>query len=137
MTGLSLPRCGHIIPVKSLPTIFVRLPMKHSPFCPSRHQTAVLAVALGLALLAAPKFAGLAHAFTLEGQSNSISDGAAKYADPVDPKSRLDGGGNGTTLQQGNTTFQFGGPGPSSSERFNSDANRMFNPLGRPGQPDR
>lgn len=110
--------------------------MKHSPLFPSRHQVAVLAIALGLALLAAPKvvgkFVGSAHAFTFEGQSNTSSDGAAKYTDPVDPKSRLDSSGSGTTVRQGNTTFQFGPAEQPSSGRFNSDANRMFNPLGRP-----
>ena len=103
--------------------------MTHSPLFPSRRQAAVLAVALGLALSAAP----LAHAFTLEGQTITNSGGGAQYADPVDPKARVDSTGTGTTIRQGNTTFQFGGQAQSSGQRFNDDANRMFNPLGRPG----
>jgi hypothetical protein len=106
--------------------------MKHSPLCLSRHQIAMLAAALGLSLLAAP----VAHAFTLEGQSDTSSGGSAKYTDPADPKSRLDS--SGTTLRQGNATFQFGPMQSESNDaRFNADAARMFNPLGRPGQPDR
>ena len=87
------------------------------------------------ALLAAPNFVGLAHAFTLEGQTITNSGGGANYSAPAtDPKALVDSTGTGTTLQQGNTTFQFGGQGQSSGERFNADANRMFNPLGRPGE---
>ena len=108
--------------------------MKHSALHPSRHRIAVFAAALGLALLAAPA----AHAFTMEGGSNS--DGAAKFNDPTD-RARLGNSGSdssGTTYRQGNTTFQFGPMQQTSPDaRFNSDASRMFNPLGRPGDPGR
>jgi hypothetical protein len=100
--------------------------MKHLPSCClSRHRSAVLAAAFGLALLAAPA----AHAFTIDDQSNTNSDGSARY---TDPDSRFSGTGNGqNTIQQGNTTIRFGGQQGSFDQRYNP--NRMFDPLGRPG----
>jgi hypothetical protein len=110
--------------------------LKLLPFSSSRYQLAVLAAAFGLALLAAPKFVDSAHAFTMEGQSNTNADGSTKFGDPDDRVTRFGSGGNGsgTTLRQGNTTFQFGPVQQDSGDaRFKSDADRMFNPLGRPG----
>jgi hypothetical protein len=43
------------------------------------------------------------------------------------------GTGGGTTIRQGNTTFQFG-PQRSFDQRYNNE--RMFDPLGRPGDSD-
>ena len=62
--------------------------MKHLPPSPSRHRLAVLAAAFGLAVLAAP----VAHAFTIDDQSNTNSDGRARYADP---DARFSGAGSG------------------------------------------
>jgi hypothetical protein len=77
-----------------------------------------------LALLAAPA----AHAFTIDDQSNTNSDGSARYADP---DARLSGSGTGqTTIQQGNTTLRFGGQQGSFDQRYNP--NRMFDPNARP-----
>ena len=64
--------------------------------------------------------------------SSTNSDGSAKYVDPDRQGSRF-GTGGGTTLRQGNTTFQFG-PQRSFDQRYNND--RMFDPLGRPGESD-
>ena len=98
--------------------------MKHSPLCPLRHRVAVLAAAFGLALSAAPA----AHAFTIDDQSNTNSDGSARYADP---DARFSGSGNGqTTIQQGNTTLRFGGQQGTFDQRYNP--NRMFDPNARP-----
>jgi hypothetical protein len=98
--------------------------MKHLPPSPSRHRLAVLAAAFGLALLAAPA----AHAFTIEDQSNTNSDGTARYADP---DARFSGSGNGqTTIQQGNTTLRFGGQQGTFDQRYNP--NRMFDPNAQP-----
>ena len=98
--------------------------MKHLPPSPSRHRLAVLAAAFGLALLAAPA----AHAFTIDDQSNTNSDGSARYADP---DARLSGSGTGqTTIQQGNTTLRFGGQQGTFDQRYNP--NRMFDPNARP-----
>jgi hypothetical protein len=98
--------------------------MKHLPPSPSRHSLAVLAAALGLALLAAPA----AHAFTIDDQSNTNSDGSARYADP---DARFSGSGTGqTTIQQGNATLRFGGQQGSFDQRYNP--NRMFDPNARP-----
>jgi hypothetical protein len=98
--------------------------MKHLPPSPSRHRLAVLAAAFGLALLAAPA----AHAFTIEDQSNTNSDGTARYADP---DARFSGSGNGqTTIQQGNTTLRFGGQQGTFDQRYNP--NQMFDPNARP-----
>lgn len=103
--------------------------MKHLPQFPSRH-LAVLAGAFALMLAAVP----VAHAFTMEDLPNSKSDGAARYADPDE---RLSGSGSGsgfnngkTTIQQGNTTLQFGQP-RSFEQRY--DANRYFDPLNQSG----
>jgi len=98
------------------------------PLCWSRHRIAVLVIAFGLALTAAP----VAHAFTFDDQSNTNSEGSAKY---VDPDSRFSGSGNSgqTTIKQGNTTLQFG-PKRSFDQRYNND--HMFNPMGRPGDLD-
>ena len=96
--------------------------MKHLP--PARHRLAVLAAAFGLALLAAPA----AHAFTIEGQSNTDSDGTARY---TSPDARFLGTGTGqTTLQEGNATLRFGTQQGSFNQRYNPS--QMFDPLGRP-----
>jgi len=96
-----------------------RLPIKFLAF----------AVAFGLGVLAGPA----AQAFTLESAGATNSDGSAKYVDPDRQSSRFDSGGGQTTIKQGNTTFQFGpAQQPSFDQRYN--ANRMFDPLGRPGE---
>jgi len=96
--------------------------MKHSSS--TRHRLGVPAAAFGLALLAAPA----AHAFTIEGQSNTDSDGMARY---TNPDARFSGTGTGqTTLQEGNTTLRFGTQQGSFNQRY--DPSRMFDPLGRP-----
>jgi hypothetical protein len=101
--------------------------MKHLSPSPSRRDLAVLAAAFGLALLAAPA----AHAFTIDDQSNTNSDGSARYTDPDE---RFSGTGNGqNTIQQGNTTIRFGSGGEMGSFNQRYNANRMFDPLGRPG----
>ena len=90
--------------------------------------TAAFALALGVA--------SAAHAFTIDDQSNTTSSGAARYTDP-DAKYSSDGSRK-TVIHQGNTTFTFGGAaaqGGSFSQRYNTD--RMFDPMGRPGDPDR
>jgi hypothetical protein len=93
--------------------------MKH------HHRLAILAAAFGLAVLAAPA----AQAFTMDNNSNTNTDGSARYTDPDE---RFSGNGNGQTkMRQGNTTLQFGSR-PSFEQRY--DNNQMFDPLGRPGQ---
>jgi hypothetical protein len=107
--------------------------MNHSPLSPLRRHMAVFAAAFGLALLAVPA----AHAFTFEDKAVTNSDGSrSSIADPDDRLSRFgtvtgNGPGSPTTVQQGNTTFQFGPAGSGSfNQRYNSD--RMFQPIGRP-----
>jgi hypothetical protein len=96
--------------------------MKH----PSHRPLAVLAAVLGLVTLAAPA----ARAFTMDDQSNTNSDGSARY---TDPDQRLSGSRNGqTTIQQGDTTLQFGGQTGSFDQRY--DNSRMFQPIPRPGE---
>jgi hypothetical protein len=100
--------------------------MKHLPPYPSRHRLAVLAAAFGLALLAAPA----AHAFTIDDQSNTNSNGSARYSDPDE---RFSGSGTGqTTIQQGNATLRFGGQQGSFDQRYNP--NRIFDPIDRSGE---
>ncbi len=87
---------------------------------------ATLAAAFGLVMLAAPA----AHAFTMDNQSNTNSDGSARY---TDPDTRFSGTSSGqTTIQQGNTRFQFGSQQGTFDQRYNSD--RMFDTLGGPGR---
>jgi hypothetical protein len=111
-----------------------RLSMNLLPVCRLQHRVFIFAAALGLALLAAPNFVGLARAFTIDDQSNTNSDGTAKFADP---DTRFSGNGNGgpTTYRQGNMSLQFGSQRSLTDERYNTD--RMFSPIGRPGDPDR
>jgi len=95
--------------------------MKHLPPSASRRRLAILAAAFGLAVLAAP-----AQAFTIDDQSNTNSNGSARYADP---DARFSGYGTPTTIQQGNTTLQLGGQQGSFDQRYNP--NRMFDPVSR------
>lgn len=95
------------------------------------HRFALVAAVFGLTLLAA----SAAQAFTFEDQG-SVSNGDGTRSAITDPDGRVSrfGSSNGqNTIKQGNTTLQFGGRG-SFDQRYNSD--RMFNPLGRPGEPD-
>ena len=89
-----------------------------------------LAAAFALVILAAPA----AHAFTIDDKSNTTSNGGARYTDP-DEQFSGSNSGSGTTIRQGNTTFQFGGSqggGGSFDQRY--DSNRMFDTLGGPGR---
>jgi hypothetical protein len=93
-----------------------------------QHRAVIAAAALGFCALAAPA----AQAFTIEDQSTvTNSDGTAKFANPGAPVTRFGNGGQ-TTIQQGNGTFQFGPQRPLNDERYTKD--RMFDPLGRPGE---
>ncbi|MGH6664736.1 MAG: hypothetical protein ACREB2_07500 [Pseudolabrys sp.] len=92
----------------------------------THRRLAIAAAAFGLTLLAAPA----AHAFTMDNQSNINSDGTARY---TDPDTRFSGSSNGqTTIQQGNTRFQFGGQQGTFDQRYSTD--RMFDTLGGPGR---
>ena len=88
--------------------------MKHMPLV-------IFTAAFGFAVSAAPA----AHAFTMEGTTVTGSDGSAKYLDPDNKVSRFGNGDGKTTIQQGNTTFQFGGQSQSFDQRYNP--NQMFN----------
>jgi hypothetical protein len=93
--------------------------MKH------RVRLAILAVGVGMAMLAAP----LAHAFTYEDLNNTNADGTAKYVDPGDNVSNFGNSGGQNTLRQGNTALQFGQP-QTFQQRYNPS--NLFDPLGRP-----
>ena len=102
-----------------------------TPFAARRsHILALAAAAFSLALLAAPA----AQAFTIE-ELGSVSNGDGARNAIADPDGRVSrfGSGSGNTYKQGNTTIQFGAR-PSFDQRY--DNSRMFNPLGRPGEPD-
>lgn len=107
-----------------------------TPFATRRLRCfAPIAAACGLALLATPLFVGWAQAFTFEDQGGVAKGDGARSA-IVDPDSRFSGSGSGngqSTFKQGNATFQFGAQ-PSFNQRYNNS--RMFEPLGRPGEPD-
>ena len=100
--------------------------MKH--LSPSQRRLAVLAAAFGLAVLAAP----VAHAFTIDDQSNTAPSGGARYTDPDE---RFSGNGPAQTIQQGNTTLRFGGQQGSFDQRY--DPNQMFDSNMRSGNYDR
>ena len=97
-----------------------------------RRSIALLAAVFGAVVL----MASVAQAFTFSDQpSGGSSDSATKFTDPADrAKSRMNMNGNTgdrTTIQGGNTTFQFGGR-ESFEQRY--DSNRTFSPdnlLGR------
>lgn len=96
--------------------------MKH----PSSRLLAIAAAVSGLIVLAPPA----ARAFTIDDQSNTNASGGARYADP---DARFDSTGKRTTtLQQGNTTIQFGGSMSTFEQR--NDPSRMFDPIGGPGR---
>jgi hypothetical protein len=107
-----------------------------TPFASRRPRYfALIAAACGLALLATPLFVSWAQAFTFEDQGG-VSKGDGARGAIVDPDSRFSGSGTGNgqgTFKQGNTTLQFGAQ-PSFDQRYNNS--RMFEPLGRPGEPD-
>jgi len=86
---------------------------------------AALAAAL---MLAAPA----AHAFTFEGANTVTPDGSSKL---TDPDSRFDtSGGNKSTLDNG---LHFSVSPRSGAASFDSDSNRLFSPVGRPGESGR
>jgi len=90
-----------------------------------RHWLAALVAACGVIAVPAPA----AHAFTIDNQSSNSGSGGARYADPDE---QFSNSGNGlSTYHLGDTTVQFGGQPQSFDQRYNS--NRMFDPLGRPG----
>ncbi|HVV63771.1 MAG TPA: hypothetical protein VHD14_18640 [Pseudolabrys sp.] len=87
---------------------------------------AVLAAAL---LLAAPA----AHAFTFEGANTVTPNGSSNL---TDPNSRFDTGGNKSTLDNSNG-LHFSVTPRSGAASFDADANRLFSPVGRPGESGR
>jgi hypothetical protein len=122
---LHSPCCGHIVLAALALRKTEEAVMQHLPPFSPRHRLAVLAAAFGLAVLVAPA----AHAFTIENQGATNSDGNARY---TNPDARFSGPNNGqTVIKDGNTTLQFG-QRPSFDERYNP--NRMFNPIPRPGE---
>jgi hypothetical protein len=97
-----------------------------------RRRALVLATASGLALA----LASTAHAFQFD-SAQGVTGGQSSI---VDPDSRFgysqDGNGNSskdgkTTIQNGNTTLQFGSGG---SDVHNYNPNNMFNPYYRDGR---
>jgi hypothetical protein len=86
----------------------------------------------GLVAAASPA----ARAFTIDNSSNTNSDGSAKYADPDDRYQSK------SASKPGTSTFQFGsgtgtfsvGPQRSFDNDYSSGTDRMFTPLGRPGE---
>ena len=87
---------------------------------------AVLAAAL---MLAAPA----AHAFTFEGANTVTPNGSSKLTDP-DSRFDTSNSGSKTTLDNG---FHFSASPRSGAASFDSDANRLFSPVGRPGESGR
>jgi hypothetical protein len=101
-----------------------------TPILRSRLYLLVLIAAV-LALFGG-KLVAPALAFTIDDQSNTNRDGSARFADPDE---RFSGTGNGvTTYRQGNMSLQFGNQRSIGDQRYNAD--RMFNPNGRPGDYD-
>ncbi len=103
---------------------------KFMPVSAPRRSAALLAAVFGAVVLTASLTASVAQAFTFSDQpSGGSADSATKFTDPADrAKSRMNMNGNTgdrTTIQGGNTTFQFGGR-ESFEERY--DTNRMFSP---------
>jgi len=101
--------------------------MKHPPLSPSRSRLAILAAVFGFMLAAA----SAAHAFTIDNQSNTHSDGSARYTDPDEQFSGTGTGNNQTILRQGDATLRFGGNQGSFDQRYN--ANQVFDSLTQSG----
>jgi hypothetical protein len=98
----------------------------------SHPRVILTAAAFGLALLGA---VGMAHAFTIDDQSNTNANGTAKFSDPDSRFSNGSTGNNGqTTYNYGNTSLRLGSGSQRSTydQRYNVD--RMFDPNGRPGE---
>ncbi|HEX5509542.1 MAG TPA: hypothetical protein VFX37_13655 [Pseudolabrys sp.] len=95
-------------------------------FCFAVFASALMALALPVSA---------AHAFTLEGANTVTQDGSSNL-DLTSPTSRLESA-NGGKVQIGGGTLQFHGRQQSPSATFYEDANRMFNPLGGPGESGR
>ena len=94
-----------------------------------RRSIALLAAVFSAVVLTA----SVAQAFTFSDQpSGGGSDSATKFTDRAKSRMNMNGNtGDRTTIQGGNTTFQFGGR-ESFEQRY--DSNRMFSPdnlLGR------
>ena len=89
-----------------------------------RHRAFMLVFALGV--LGAPA----AQAFTIDDQSNTNSNGSAKYVDPDTRRFGSSTNDGQTTIRQGNATFQFGPQRSIGDQRYNNE--RMFEPNGRP-----
>lgn len=96
---------------------------KFLPVPAPRRSVTLLGTVFGALILTA----SVAQAFTFSDQPSGGSDSGTKFTDPADrAKSRMNGNtGDRTTIQGGNTTFQFGGR-ESFDERY--DSNRMFSP---------
>jgi hypothetical protein len=129
-----LPPSRHIVLADLRRTPTVEAAMKQPSLRPSHRLLTVFAAGFGLALVAMPT----AHAFTLDGNANTNSDGTARYTDPdaqfSGSGSGSGSGGQGTTIHNGNATFHFG-PANQQQSDDRSSINRMFDPLGRPGDP--
>lgn len=93
--------------------------------CRLPQAVAAAAFGFGLSLLAAPA----ALAFTIDNQTVTNSDGAARYNNRDGTVSRYGNDGK-TSIKQGNTTLQFGTHRRGSDLNFNPE--RMFQPNGRP-----
>ncbi len=87
---------------------------------------AAFAAGFGLGLLVAQ-----AQAFTFENQTTVTGNSSANYSNPADTRFSTGSNNGQTTFKQGNTTLQFGGQ-RSFNQRYNAD--RLFDPLGRPGE---
>jgi hypothetical protein len=92
----------------------------------------------GAALLAALYAVSGAHAFTIEdqggpngGQGYVDLDKPAPAPDRLKPVSPYNTDNSGTTIKQGNGTFQFGQQ-RSFNERYNT--NNLFDPYAREGR---
>jgi hypothetical protein len=123
------PPCRHIVLADLPHTHPVEAAMKHLPLRLSHHRLAIFAAAFGLALLAVPA----AHAFTLDGNANTTPSGTPRFTDPDEQFSGTSTGGSTTTYRQGTTTFRFGNSNSQMDDR--ASVNRMFDPLGGPGDP--
>ena len=104
---------------------------KFLPVPAPRRSAALLAAVFGAVVLTVSLTANVAQAFTFNDQPSGGggADSATNFTDPADrAKSRTNMNGNAgdrTTIQGGNTSFQFGGR-ESFDERY--DSNRMFSP---------
>jgi hypothetical protein len=90
----------------------------------------MLAVALGILAVAALSSAAQAFTFDNQTTAGASSSGSSSYTNPAQSRMLTNNGEGQRTIQQGNTTLQFGSRPSLTDERYYPE--QLFQPNGRP-----